>query len=107
MHPMMTHNADSERGETFIRSVGFLDECEDALDVIRTAKLRAQDEMTKAIERLRDVVAAQQDRICGGFSQTDEILWEKAQRDIMLAIETDVEEIAYHVEHAIRAEQEG
>ena len=53
---MMSMKDTTDRGETHIRSVGFLDECEDALSVIRTAKLRAAYEVQATMERLRDVL---------------------------------------------------
>ncbi len=101
MHPMMSYKSDEDRGETFVRSVGFLDECEDALDVIRSAKLRAATEVQAAMERLRDVLIAQHSRIgCG--SEDSEIQWEADLKIAMEAGELITDEFAYMTEREIR-----
>lgn len=97
---------DTGRNPRNIRSVGFLDECEDALDVIRAAKLRAQHAMEREMERLRDVLEAQHERIVGGRSEDSWIRWEKDCKDIGINIETEVDELCFWTEHEIRAEKE-
>ena len=96
----------TDRGETHIRSVGFLDECEDALDVIRAAKRRAQHKMMQAMEELRAVLEVQHDRIIGCRSEDSEIRWEKDCQSASDNIETDIDEMAFWTEHDIRAEKE-
>lgn len=104
MHSMMSYKSDEDR-ETYVRSVGFLEECEDALDVIRSAKLRAATEVQAAMERLRDVLIAQHSRIgCG--SEDSEMQW---MRDLKIADEAGeaiTEEFAYMTEREIRKEMD-
>lgn len=98
---MMSMKDTTDRGETHIRSVGFLDECEDALSVIRTAKLRAAYEVQAAMERLRDVLIAQHSRIgCG--SEDSEIQWDADCKVAMEAGELITDEFAYMTEREIR-----
>lgn len=103
MHPMMSYKSDEDRGETFVRSVGFLDECEDALSVIASAKLRAATEVRAAMERLRDILVAQHMRICSG-SEDSEIQWEADLKIAMEAGELITDEFAYCTEREIRNE---
>ena len=103
---MMSMKDTTDRGETHIRSVGFLDECEDALDVIRAAKRRAQHKMMQAMEELRAVLEVQHDRIIGCRSEDSEIRWEKDCQSASDNIETDIDEMAFWTEHDIRAEKE-
>ena len=95
----------TDRGETHIRSVGFLDECEDALGVIRSAKLRAAYDVQAAMERLRDFLVAQHARIgCG--SEDSEIQWEADCKTAMEAGELITDEFAYMTEREIRNEMD-
>ena len=100
---MMSLKDNTDRGETFVRSVGFLDECEDALSVIASAKLRAATEVRAAMERLRDVLIAQSMRI-GGGGEDSEIQWERDLKVAMEAGELITDEFAYCTEREIRNE---
>jgi hypothetical protein len=103
---MMSMKDNTDRGETHIRSVGFLDECEDALGIIRSAKLRAAHEVQKAMERLRDVLAQQHSRICSASEDSD-IQWEADCKVAMEAGELITDEFAYMTEREIRNEMNG
>jgi len=99
---MMSMKDTTDRGETHIRSVGFLDECEDALNIIRSAKLRAAHEVQVAMERLRDVLAQQHVRIGCDDSDDSEIQWEADCKTAMEAGELIADEFAYMTEREIR-----
>jgi hypothetical protein len=104
---MMNYRNDDERGETFVRSVGFLDDCEDALSAIDAAKVRAAREIKEALTRLRDICRQQMDNVGAGNIQSDHALIDafvSASEDGSVDM---ADEIASIAESAIRAEMEG
>lgn len=103
---MMSMKDTTDRGETHI-SAGFYNDAEDALAVIRTAKLNAQHAIMKEMEKLRDIIASQHDRVVGSQSEDSEIEWERACKNMGDNVETMVDDLAYWTEHDIRAEMEG
>lgn len=103
---MMSMKDTTDRGETHVRYVGFYNDAEDALAVIRTAKIKAQDAMMKEMEKLRAVLEAQHARIVGSRSETSEVQWEKDCKEMSNNVETDIEELCFWTEHEMRAEME-
>lgn len=104
---IMNYRSDEDRGETFIRSADFLDDCDDALRAIEAAKIRAEDEITKALVRLRDVCDREANRVVSNGSEDTEIRAERTWKSTINMIEDILIELTFDTEREIRSEMGG